>query len=287
MTPNLSSRLRRAACSALLLVCTLGSTDAQVDREGVNIPNFWDRKRKIERPDLSQIKQIRFLTESDYPPFHFTGPDGQLMGFEVDIARAICTELKVECSIQPRRWDGLPDALIRGQGDAIIASMRITSDSRKRFAFSTSYYRTPARFIAFKDKSGGDASAAAMAGRKIAVARGSTHEAYLKTFFPAAIIVAEASTQAVLDAVRNGSVDAGFVDGVAGALWLNGELSAGCCAFVGGPFTESRYFGEGAGIALRRDNPRLLQAIDWALYRMAADGTYTTLYLKYFPIGFY
>lgn len=277
----------RAALAALALAAAIPAGVAQTGGEEVRIPNFWDRKRKLERPDRTQIAQIRFMTESDYPPFHFTGPDGQPMGFEVDLARAICVELKVECSIQPRRWDTLQEGLARGQGDAIIASLKITPEMRRRVAFSSSYYRTPARFLVRADSGLTDISAKGLAGRRIAVAEGSTHQAYLKAFFGAATLAPQPSGAAVFAAVRAGEAEAGFVDGVTAALWLNGEASAGCCRFVGGPYTESRYFGEGAGIAVRRDNPRLLQAIDWALYRIAADGVYATLYLKYFPIGFY
>lgn len=260
---------------------------AQTPSEAVLIPNFWDRKRKVERPDTSLIRQLRFLTESDYPPFHYVGPDGQLAGFEIDLARAICAELKVECVIQPRRWDGLTDALMRGQGDAVIASLRITAEARRRVAFTASYYRTPARFLIRSDSRMKEVSRAALAGRRIAVAAGSAHEAYLKAYFPGAILAPQPDQVAVFGAVRSGSVDVGFVDGVTTAVWLNSEASAGCCSFLGGPFTESAFFGEGAGIAVRRDNPRLVQALDWALYQIAVDGTYATLYLKHFPVGFY
>jgi polar amino acid transport system substrate-binding protein len=259
----------------------------QPEGESVLIPNFWDRKRKLDRPEQGTIQQIRFVTESDYPPFHFLGPDGQLMGFEVDLARAICRELKVECSIQPRVWNTLGDALARGQADAIIASMRVTAEARRRYAFSSVYYRTPARFLARKDRPMAAPSAKAVAGKSVAVVTGSAHEAYLRAFFPGAEIVVQTDAAKVLEAVRSGAVDLGFADGIAIAFWLNGETSSGCCTFVGGPYTESRYFGEGAAIAVRRENPRLVQALDWALYRLAADGVYGTLYLRYFPIGFY
>ena len=78
-----------------------------------------------------------------------------------------------------------------------------------------------------------------------------------------------------------------FDDGIEAALWLGGDEAAGCCAFRGGAFTESRFFGEGAGIALRPDDAALRRALDDALARITIDGTYGDLYLKWFPIGFY
>ena len=255
--------------------------------DSVRIPNFWESRRKIDRPDLGAIRQIRFLTEDDYPPFHFIGPDGQLTGFEVELARALCEQLKVTCSIQPIRWDGLSDALVRGQGDAIIASMRISADSRRKFAFTSSYFRSPARFVARKQAEPRPLSLANLKGQKLGVVAGSAHEAYLMAFFRGATLVPMANATAALEAARNGDVAAAFVDGTTAAFWLNGEASGECCAFWGGPYTEQRYFGEGAGIALRPDMPALRQALDWALSRVAADGHYAALYLKYFPVSIY
>ena len=71
------------------------------------------------------------------------------------------------------------------------------------------------------------------------------------------------------------------------AVWLNGASSGDCCVFRGGPYTESRFFGEGVGIALRKEDVGLRRALDWALARLAARGVYAELYLKHFPIGFY
>src|ERR1700760_3605469 len=74
-------------------------------------PSFWDPGLHSERPDLSALRAIRFLTDDDYPPLNFALTDGALAGFNVDIARAICEELHIGCTIQARRWDTLIDSL--------------------------------------------------------------------------------------------------------------------------------------------------------------------------------
>src|SRR6476659_8074255 len=86
------------------------------------VPGFWDPRRRPDRPDLSRLSVIRFLTETDYPPFNFTGPDGNPAGFNVDLARQLCEEIKVTCTIQMRRFETLLDAISSNRGDAIIAS---------------------------------------------------------------------------------------------------------------------------------------------------------------------
>src|SRR5690242_21750666 len=100
------------------------------------VPGFWDPRRRPERPDLSRISIIRFLTETDYPPFNYAGPDGAPTGFNIDLARLICDELKVACTIQMRRFDTLITALNTNNGDAIIASLAETPEMRARVDFS-------------------------------------------------------------------------------------------------------------------------------------------------------
>ena len=115
------------------------------------VPGFWDPRRRPDRPDLSRLTVIRFLTETDYPPFNFTGPDGNPAGFNVDLARLICDEIKVTCTIQMRRFETLLDAIASNRGDAIIASLAVTPQMRARVDFSDPYYRAPARFVSRRD----------------------------------------------------------------------------------------------------------------------------------------
>src|SRR5271163_2113245 len=119
----------------------------------VAVPGFWDPRRRPERPDLSRIQSIRFLTELDYPPFDYAGADGNPAGFNVDLARLLCAEINVTCTIQARRFDLLLDALNdkSGGGDAVIASIASNADTRRQADFTDPYYRTPARFVARAD----------------------------------------------------------------------------------------------------------------------------------------
>ncbi|MDE2380340.1 transporter substrate-binding domain-containing protein, partial [Bradyrhizobium sp.] len=115
------------------------------------VPGFWDPRRRPERPDLSRLTVIRFLTETDYPPFNYTGADGNPAGFNVDLARSLCEEIKVTCTVQMRRFETLLDALTSNRGDAIIASMAASPQLRARVDFTDPYYRVPARFVSRKD----------------------------------------------------------------------------------------------------------------------------------------
>lgn len=248
---------------------------------------FFDAARRPERPDLAGIRAIRFLTDDDYPPFHFLGPDGQLTGFNVDLARAICNELKLACTIQARRWETLIPSLEEGRGDAVIASMADSEAARAKVELSIPYYRSPGRFVTPKDGPLQDATVAALGERRVAVAAGSAHAAFLKAFFPRLRQVPAPDQDEALRLLAQGQADAAFGDGVGLALWLNGQTGAACCRFLGGAFFETRYFGAGAAIAFRKDGAQLRRAVDYALHRLAEQGIYQNLMLKYFPVGFY
>ena len=249
------------------------------------VPGFWDPRRRPERPDLTRINGIRFLTEIDYPPFNYAGPDGQPAGLNVDLARLICEEIKVPCTIQFRRYDTLLEALATNGGDAIIASMAATADMRRRLDFSDPYYRPPARFVSRKDVEFDDVRPSNLEARKVGVVAGSAHEAYLRALFTESEVVTYPNADDMRAALKRGEVDLIFGDGIALAFWLNGTDSAGCCVFRGGPFIESRFFGEGVGVAVRRGNDVLRQAINWALFRIWEKGKFTDLWLRYFPIS--
>jgi polar amino acid transport system substrate-binding protein len=249
------------------------------------VPGFWDPRRRPERPDLSRINIIRFLTETDYPPFNYAGPDGAPTGFNVDLARLICEELQVACTVQMRRFDTLIGSLNSNNGDAIIASIAATPEMRTRVDFSDPYYRATARFVARRDSTIEDVRPEALEGKKIAVVAGTSHEAYLKTLFTEAELHPYPDADAARFALKRGEVDLLFGDGVSLAFWLNGTDSANCCVFRGGPYLESRFFGEGVGIVVRRGNDLLRQAFNWALFRLWEKGRFTDLWLRYFPIS--
>ncbi|HEY6993232.1 MAG TPA: transporter substrate-binding domain-containing protein [Xanthobacteraceae bacterium] len=286
------TRVRRLAAVVVCLVLiapVLRAEQAGVEPTGadpgVRVPGFWDPRRRPEKPDLSRINVIRFLTETDYPPFNFAGPDGNPQGFNVDLARMLCEELKLACTVQMRRFETLVPALNANQGDAAIASIAATPDMRARVDFTDPYYRTPARFVARRDSPITDPLPERLEGKKVAVVAGTAHEAYLKALFTELELHPYPSADAARQALRRGEVDLLFGDAISLAFWLNGTDSENCCAFRGGPYIDSRYFGEGIGIALKKRNDTIRLALNWALFRVWEQGRFTDLWLRYFPIS--
>src|SRR5262249_5346748 len=235
---------------------------------GVRVPGFWDPRRRPERPDMSRVSVIRFLTEIDYPPFNYAGPDGNPQGFNVDLARMLCEELKLACTIQMRRFETLVSALAANQGDAAIASIAATRELRAKVDFTDPYYRTPARFAAKRDSPIDDPLPERLEGKKVAVVAGTAHEAYLKALFTEVELRPYPSADVARLALRRGDVDLLFADAISLAFWLNGTDSENCRSFRGGPYIDSRYFGEGIGIAVRKGNDTIRLALNWALFRV-------------------
>jgi polar amino acid transport system substrate-binding protein len=270
---------------AELVPATAWAADGNPAVSAVTVPSFWDPRRRPERPDLSRLTMIRFLTETDYPPFNYAGPDGNPAGFNVDLARMICEEIKITCTVQMRRFDTLLDAVADNRGDAVIASIAATPETRRRVDFSDPYYRAPARFVTLRETAMDDVRPEQLEGKKVAVIAGTAHEAYLKALFTELELRSYPTAEGAREALRRREVDLLFGDGISLAFWLNGTDSGGCCVFRGGPYLESRYFGEGIGIAVKRGNDLLRQAFNWALFRLWERGKFTDLWLRYFPIN--
>jgi polar amino acid transport system substrate-binding protein len=233
---------------------------------------------------LPRRAAIRFLTEADYPPFHYYDEDNVLVGFNVDMARAICLELTAACDVQVRAWDQLLPALKKGDADAVIASHAISPGALRHVDFSDHYYLTPARFAGKKGDSRLTLTPDGLQGKRIGVAKGTAHEAYLKTFFSSSQLRPFENQDVARDALTTGSVDLVFDDGIGLVFWLNGTASKGCCEFKGGPFFEPKFFGDGVAIAVTKDDAELKGLINTALKRIRATGRYEELMLRYFPI---
>jgi polar amino acid transport system substrate-binding protein len=235
-------------------------------------------------PSLQKRVAIRFLTDSDYPPFNYFDEDNVLTGFNVDVARAICLELAAACDIQVRGWSELMPALRRGEADAVIASHAITATALKAVDFTDRYYHPAARFAGKRGGARLDVTPEGLEGKKIAVAKGTAHEAYARAFFRDSSIRAFETPELARDALITGSVDLLFDDGISLVFWLNGTASRACCEFKGGPFGEPKYFGDGVGIAVNREDGQLRMQINGALKKLRESGRFEELLLRYFPL---
>ncbi|GLQ79958.1 amino acid ABC transporter [Mesorhizobium huakuii] len=253
------------------------------------VPVLWDAKERLPKPDLSALPRLRFLTTTDFPPFNFLDGAGKLSGFHIDLARAICAELGIadKCQIQALPWRELEGALEKGEGEAIIAGIAATPQSRQTYAFSRSYLQFPARFITPKNKAFAEPVFDKLRSKRVGVIAGSAHERMLRDYFNTVQIVSFDGPEALYSDLKAGKIDAAFGDGMRFAFWLGGSDAAGCCRFAGGPYLAPEYLGTGMAIATRADNPALAEALDYALQEISMKGTFAEFYLRYFPVSFF
>jgi polar amino acid transport system substrate-binding protein len=268
-----------AVCLALAfaLPAAVNAEDAPKMREAQSGP----------KPDWSWLSKLRVLTEPDYPPFNYYDEDGQLVGFNVDLARAICRELSVPCEINTAEWSSLIPALKNNEADAVLASLAIREKTLAEVDFTERYYATPARFVTKTNSEIKEISSTGLKDVKIAVVQGTSHEAFLRDFFGAAQILPFPSPAQARDALKDGKADLLFGDGISLMFWIQGTDSNRCCEFIGQGYSEPRYFGDGAGIAVKKGNDRLREVLDYALARVRASGRYEELMLRYFPLPLY
>lgn len=274
---------------ASLLAAVLFTWTSAAKAQSPDIPIFWDDKEQLAKPDISTRERIRFLTTTDFPPFNFLDGSGRLSGFHIDLARAICKELKVaaRCQIQALPWPELEQALTQKQGEAIIAGVSVTAESRAKYAFTRPYLRFPARFATMRTAALAEPVHASTRGKRVGVLAGSSHERMLRAYFPDVKAVTYARLDWMFGDLKSAKLDAVFGDGMRLGFWLSGGDAADCCKFLGGPYLAPEFLGRGLAIAVLPDDPELALAFDFALREIGTKGTFAELYLRYFPVGFY
>ena len=230
---------------------------------------------------------VRFVTESDYPPFNFYDEDGILAGFNVDIARAICRELDTACDIKVKPWGELFLALKRGEADAVIAGHIVTPQALAQVDFTDRYFHTPGRFAARRNAEKIDITPEGLEGKTIGVAKGTSHEAYVRTFFRSSAIKVFENAEQARDALKRDQVDFIFGDGISLAFWLHGTSSRLCCEMRGGPYLEPMFFGDGIAIAVPKTDQQIKTLINGALARLRENGRFEELVERYFPVKIY
>ena len=230
-------------------------------------------------------EKIKIGTEGAYPPFNTITSDGKLEGFDIDIANALCAQMKAECEIVTQDWDGMIPALQAKKFDAIIASMSITEERKQKVAFTNKYYTTPLAVVALKDSSLGGTDGAAVAGKTVGAQASTTQANYAQDVYAKAgadVKLYPTQEEAVTDLV-NGRLDAVLSDKFVLVDWMKHGSAKDCCKMIGDvKGTETQ-----AGIAVRKEDNELREKLNAAIDAMVADGTYKKIQAKYFDFDIY
>ena len=232
-------------------------------------------------------KKLRIGTEGAYPPFNLVDKNGQVQGFDIDIAKALCKEIGMECEFKVQDWDGLIPGLLAKKFDAIVASMSITDERKQKVDFTNKYYQTPARFVA-KKGAGIAVSKEGLKGKTVGVQRATIHENFVRDMFGDAVTIKAYATQdeANMDLVA-GRLDLVIADAtVLLGGFLNTDAGKGF-EFVGTSYVDKKWFGDGVGIAVRKGDNELRQKLNKAIDTIRANGVYQKINAKYFDFDVY
>jgi arginine/ornithine transport system substrate-binding protein len=232
--------------------------------------------------EAKEWTKIRFGVEGAYPPFSEVTADGQLKGFDIDVANALCKQMKAECILVQQEWEGIIPALLAGNYDAIIASMAITEERKKTVDFTNKYYNAPAQFVRRK----GSAIQIAkqdMQGKRVGVQCSTTHENYLAENYGTTVQIVCYGTQneANLDLIA-GRVDMLLGNTTAMKLGLLDTERGKDFEFVGPALVDEKWFGVGSGIALRKENQDLKRQLNTAIDEIRKNGEWEKIARKYF-----
>ncbi|MDO4698676.1 MAG: transporter substrate-binding domain-containing protein [Pasteurellaceae bacterium] len=224
---------------------------------------------------FANAQTITFAMEPSYPPFELTNEKGEIIGFDVDIAKAICQEIQATCQFKSQSFDSLIPSLIKGRGgfDAAISAIDITEARLKQVAFSDPYYESSASFIAVKGKFNTLSDA-----KKIGVQNGTTYQQYVNAEAKQFASSSYASLQdAILD-LKNGRIDIifGDTDVLREMFGKNPDLG-----FIGEKVTDKRYFNNGFGIAVNKSNNALVESLNKGIAAIKQNGEYQKIYDKW------
>lgn len=230
---------------------------------------------------------LRVVTEGTFPPYSMVRADGALTGFDVEIAQALCQEMKIKCQVVANEFDGIIPGLIAKKFDLAVASMAITEERKKAVAFSDKYQ---GGYTTFVGRAGQklDGSPQSMKGRHIGVQQGTIQANYARAVYaPAGARLKTYSTveNAFLD-VASGRLDALMVE-VGSAYELKKSPKGKQMEMFGPRMNDPKYFGTGSGIAMRKDDTVLQSKVNAALKTILANGTYKKINDKYFDYNQY
>ncbi|SCW46913.1 ABC transporter substrate-binding protein [Ancylobacter rudongensis] len=229
----------------------------------------------------AEMKKVRIGTEGAYPPFNSVDSAGKLVGFDIEIGEALCAKMKVECTFVAQDWDGIIPALLANKYDLILASMSITDERKEKVSFTIPYYLTPGSFIAPKDTAITDIAPAALKGKTIGAQSSTTGATYLEDKYKDSEIKLYPTQDEANADLAAGRLDAVLADKFVLYEWLEKSTDGKCCKFVGPDLKDVNP--QGTGIAVRKEDNELREALNKAIQEINADGTFAKINAKYFP----
>ncbi len=234
---------------------------------------------------------LRVGMECTYAPFNYRTTDGELAGYDVDVAKGVAGLIGADLDFVCQKWDGMIPALLANKFDIVVASMSITDKRLKKMDFSDTYRISVGRLVGRKDAgwnlfdAAGKPIPANFAGLKVGLERATTYSDWFENELPEATVVLYDTNESMILDLVNGRTDMIMTNPMKAHLrFLSKDDGAGF-EFVSPQIDERKYFGIGVGIGLRKGNDELKARINAAIKTLADDGWLESYALKYFPFA--
>ena len=226
---------------------------------------------------------VRIGTDTTYAPFSSKDAKGDFVGFDIDLGNEMCKRMQIKCTWVASDFDALIPSLKAKKIDAIITEKR-----QQEIAFSDKLYAADSRLIAAKG-SPIKPTLDSLKGKHVGVLQGSTQEAYANDNWRSkgVDVVAYANQDLIYSDLTAGRLDAALQDEVAASEGFLKQPAGKDYDFAGPSVKDKKYFGDGTGIGLRKDDAELKAAFDKALGELRKDGTYDKMASKYFNFNVY
>jgi polar amino acid transport system substrate-binding protein len=269
---------------AVTMLAAAQFASAQTPAPDYPVPLFRSVDTKATTPEPIR-GPVRVLVDDGFPPFHYRDDNNRLVGLNIEIANAVCSELRMRCETRVAPFAELLPALARNEADVVVSALRLGPQALANAEPTRPFYRALGHFATTNGSPFTSASPQSLAGRRIGVRSGTAHEAWLKRYYTDSEIVPFAAEETAESALQKGNVDVVFDDAIKLIYWIKGEAARGCCKLLDGGYVDPAYFSQPLSLLVHRGRTdNLRDAIDWALDRLQTNGTFATLFRRYVPL---
>jgi polar amino acid transport system substrate-binding protein len=234
-------------------------------------------------PPETVTTEVRLLTDDDFAPFSYKNASGELVGISVEMATTACKAAHLQCKISAVPFAELLPVLAKGDGDAIISGLRLNQKSMKNISLTRPYFISSAQFATRLGASFTGTDIRALAGRRIGLVKGTSHQAFLEKYYARSALTGFATEAEMFENLRTGGLDLAFTDANHAQFWVEGKSSRGCCETLGESFIDRESFSRSLSFIVKRDQPILRENLDYGLDQVQLHGDAAKIFKRYLP----
>lgn len=278
-----STHARLKASFAAIVLIAFFATTGRAEPTQQFFPGFRHIDTEAKAPPPLPKTTVRLLTDDNFAPWSFMSAENTVKGISVELALAVCTEMRLQCEVKEMPFVELMPALLRGDGDVVISGLNTNEDIVRKTDPTAAYFVSMGRFVTRLGSPLSAPDVRTLAGRRIGYVKATAHGAFIEKFYERSALTPFDNAQAMLEALRTGALDAVFGDSLALGYWLRGSLSRACCVPLGRAFVDRSTFSRNLVFLVRQNQPELQGIFDISLDRLESEGVTAKVFGTYLP----